>query len=101
MDRRASTVSGIVQGVGFRPFIHDLATRLGLRGFVRNRTGDVLIEREGEPQALDLFLAELTTRPPPLARIAGVEWSRGSPWSATGSADSRALMGSRSAAESS
>jgi len=79
LDRRSITVSGIVQGVGFRPFVYDLATRLGLHGFVRNRTGDVLIELEGESESLDGFLAELTTRPPPLARIEGVRWAPRSP----------------------
>ena len=79
MDRRTIAVSGIVQGIGFRPFVHDLATRLGLRGFVRNRTGDVLIEVEGEAPSLDRFLAELTTRPPPLARIDEVRWAPGRP----------------------
>ncbi len=59
MLRRAIDVSGIVQGVGFRPFVYDLATRLGLNGFVRNRTGGVLIEVEGEAHSLDRFLAEL------------------------------------------
>ncbi len=79
MDRRSIAVSGIVQGVGFRPFVYDLATRLGLHGFVRNRTGDVLIEVEGESRSLDRFLAELTTRPPPLARIDEVRWAPRSP----------------------
>ena len=79
MDRRSIAVSGIVQGVGFRPFVYDLATRLGLHGFVKNRTGDVLIELEGETPSLDRFLAELTTRPPPLARIDGVRWVSGMP----------------------
>jgi hydrogenase maturation protein HypF len=79
VDRRSITVSGIVQGVGFRPFVNDLAHRLDLAGFVKNRTGDVLIELEGESQSLDRFLDELTTRPPPLARIAGVEWVRDCP----------------------
>jgi hydrogenase maturation protein HypF len=69
VDRRAIAVTGIVQGVGFRPFVFDLATRLGLRGFVRNQTGGVLIEVEGESPSLDRFLAELTSRPPPLAKI--------------------------------
>src|SRR3954451_19073687 len=68
-DRRAITVSGIVQGVGFRPFVYNLASRLGLGGFVRNRTGVVLIEVEGESSSLDRFLAELVSPPPPLARI--------------------------------
>ncbi len=72
MPRRAITVNGIVQGVGFRPFIHELATRLGLGGSVRNESGGVYIEIEGEPTALDRFLAELTTQPPPLAQIAAV-----------------------------
>ena len=75
MDRRAIAVSGIVQGVGFRPFVYDLATRLGLNGFVRNETGGVLIEVEGESEALDRFVGELTSRPPPLARVDDVRWS--------------------------
>src|SRR5271170_5375494 len=74
MHRRAIDVSGIVQGVGFRPFIYDLATRLGLSGFVRNQTGGVLIEVEGETHSLDRFLAELKSKPPPLARIDEVSW---------------------------
>jgi hydrogenase maturation protein HypF len=69
MDRRAISVCGIVQGVGFRPFVYDLATRLGLAGFIRNQTDGVLIEVEGEANSLDLFLSELTSRPPPLAQI--------------------------------
>src|SRR5689334_14460906 len=79
MDRRVIAVSGIVQGVGFRPFVHELATRLGLGGSVRNRSGDVFIEVEGEAAALDRFLEELTTRPPPLARIDAVRVSAETP----------------------
>ncbi len=75
MDRHAIAVSGIVQGVGFRPFVYDLATRLGLNGFVRNETGGVLIEVEGELDSLERFFGELTSRPPPLARIDDVRWS--------------------------
>jgi hydrogenase maturation protein HypF len=75
MDRRAIAVSGIVQGVGFRPFVYDLATRHGLNGFVRNETGGVLIEVEGDSDSLDRFCGELTSGPPPLARIDGVRWS--------------------------
>src|SRR3954453_962545 len=69
MDRREIAVSGIVQGVGFRPFVFGLASRLGLRGSVRNRTGGVLIEVEGDGLSLDRFLAELVSHPPPLAQI--------------------------------
>jgi hydrogenase maturation protein HypF len=74
MNRRAIAVSGIVQGVGFRPFVYGLAARLGLGGFVRNETGVVRIEVEGDDVALDRFLDELATRPPVLARIERVRW---------------------------
>src|SRR5438128_57674 len=70
--RRALAVSGVVQGVGFRPFVHELAERLGLGGFVLNQAGGVWIEVEGEAEALDRFLTELTTRPPPLGRITAI-----------------------------
>jgi hydrogenase maturation protein HypF len=71
-ERRAITVQGVVQGVGFRPFVYGLATRLHLSGFVRNDAGALHIEIEGPPVALDEFLGTLTRRPPPLAKIAGV-----------------------------
>ena len=74
MERRAIEVRGIVQGVGFRPFVYNLAVRLRLGGFVRNQTGTLRIEIEGEPPELDRFLAELAERPPPLARIEHVSW---------------------------
>jgi len=74
MERRAITVRGIVQGVGFRPFVYNLAARLQLCGFVRNQTGSVLIEVEGEAAALEHFLAELGGRPPPLAQIDDLRW---------------------------
>ncbi len=67
-------VHGIVQGVGFRPFIFGLATRLRLGGFVKNQTGNVLIEVEGTPGSLDCFLAEIVDRPPPLAQIEHLSW---------------------------
>src|SRR5262245_59927732 len=69
MQRRGITVQGIVQGVGFRPFVHHLASRLNLRGFVSNQKGSVRIEVEGESQAVECFVRELVERPPPLARI--------------------------------
>jgi hydrogenase maturation protein HypF len=74
MERRAILVRGIVQGVGFRPFVYGLASRLQLRGFVKNQTGSVLIEVQGEPPSLDHFLAELSHRPPPLAQIEHLSW---------------------------
>lgn len=72
MERRAIDISGIVQGVGFRPFVHSLATRLRLAGFVTNRGGQVHIEVEGERGALECFERELTASAPPLARIESV-----------------------------
>lgn len=74
MERRAIIVHGIVQGVGFRPFVYNLAVRLRLGGFVRNQTGSVFIEVEGEPPDLERFLAELTDHPPPLAAVTHLSW---------------------------
>jgi hydrogenase maturation protein HypF len=79
MERRSIAVHGVVQGVGFRPFVYGLASRLGLQGFVKNQTGGVLIEVEGDGHALDTFLSELTARPPPLARIERLCWERQTP----------------------
>jgi hydrogenase maturation protein HypF len=62
-------VSGIVQGVGFRPFVHSLATRLGLGGMVWNDSRGVVIEIEGAPDQFDEFLRELQSETPPLAVI--------------------------------
>lgn len=62
-------VEGIVQGVGFRPFVYALANELGLGGFVGNDTAGVFAEVEGERTALDAFVAELRHRAPPLARV--------------------------------
>jgi hydrogenase maturation protein HypF len=71
--RRRIRVEGVVQGVGFRPFVHRLATELGLAGHVGNDTQGVLIEVEGAARALDQFEARLTSEAPPLARIFTVE----------------------------
>ncbi len=76
MERRAIVIRGIVQGVGFRPFVYGLAARMRLQGFVKNQTGSVLIEVEGEGPCLDEFLAEVATKPPPLAQIENVTWER-------------------------
>lgn len=73
-ERRSVAVCGIVQGVGFRPFVHRLAARDGLTGWVRNNADGVQIEVEGAAEALDRFLAALTAESPPLARIETIRW---------------------------
>jgi hydrogenase maturation protein HypF len=62
-------VEGIVQGVGFRPFVYSLATRLGLAGRVGNDVAGVFAEVEGSPAAVSEFLLSLRHDAPPLARI--------------------------------
>ncbi|HUE87654.1 MAG TPA: carbamoyltransferase HypF [Vicinamibacterales bacterium] len=73
MERRALAVRGIVQGVGFRPFIHSLASELSLTGFVRNVPQGVVIEIEGPVAALDQFEGALASRAPDLADIEACE----------------------------
>jgi len=67
-------VTGIVQGVGFRPFVYRLATRLGLTGFVRNM-GDagVQIVVAGEKKTIEAFIKALRSEKPPLSRIDGIK----------------------------
>ncbi len=65
-------VRGVVQGVGFRPFVYRLALEEGLAGFVGNDTGGVTIEIEGAEGRVKAFLARLQTETPPLARIDAV-----------------------------
>ena len=69
-------VQGIVQGVGFRPFVYTQALRLGLSGFVLNNTIGVVIEVEGEEQALARFQHALREEAPPLARIVAITCER-------------------------
>jgi hydrogenase maturation protein HypF len=66
---RRIVVEGVVQGVGFRPFIYALATRRRLAGWVRNTASGVEIEVEGPPDALEAFLGDLRGERPPLAHI--------------------------------
>ncbi|WP_424887069.1 carbamoyltransferase HypF [Streptomyces sp. XH2] len=66
---RAITVSGRVQGVGFRPFVHRLATRLGLDGWVLNAGGRVELIVAGPPPAVQALAERLRTEAPPLADI--------------------------------
>ncbi|MGH2718167.1 MAG: carbamoyltransferase HypF [Actinomycetota bacterium] len=73
-ERRVRVVvTGIVQGVGFRPFIYNLAVGLGLSGFVRNDPQGVTIEIEGPADSVGALLSELALRPPPLAQIESLQ----------------------------
>ncbi|WP_370329386.1 carbamoyltransferase HypF [Mycolicibacterium hippocampi] len=71
--RRRICVHGVVQGVGFRPFVYTSAAAAGLSGSVRNDSAGAVIEVEGEPADIDGFLDRLRAEPPPLAVIDAVE----------------------------
>ncbi len=62
-------IEGVVQGVGFRPFVYRLATQLGLTGWVRNTSRDVRLEVEGPHQSVQQFIHALQTESPSLSRI--------------------------------
>ncbi|HET7309298.1 MAG TPA: acylphosphatase, partial [Actinomycetota bacterium] len=76
---REIEVRGIVQGVGFRPFVWRLASGAGLTGRVRNRSGVVEIVVEGAAPALDDFCSALETQAPVLARVDSVTWREAAP----------------------
>lgn len=76
MDRRvrwAVRVEGVVQGVGFRPFVHGLAGRLGLAGHVGNDAAGVFAEVEGPHTEVAAFVDALKTEAPPLAVVDRVD----------------------------
>lgn len=66
-------VHGVVQGVGFRPFVYACAAAFGLSGSVRNDSSGAVIEVEGGADQIDDFLTRLRDRPPPLAVIESIE----------------------------
>ena len=70
--RQRVMVTGVVQGVGFRPFVHRIATELGLAGFVGNDSGAVFIEVQGRPARVAEWCRRLRAEAPPLARISAV-----------------------------
>ena len=69
--RKGVDVAGIVQGVGFRPFVYRLANECGLTGVISNTPAGVSIEVQGEAEAVEKFLERLPKEIPPLARITG------------------------------
>lgn len=73
------TVKGVVQGVGFRPFIYQLARKHSLCGWVLNTSGSVIIEVEGSPQSLAVFLKDIEENHPPQAHIIAITTETTSP----------------------
>jgi hydrogenase maturation protein HypF len=75
-SRRARVrVTGVVQGVGFRPYVYRLADELGLSGWVLNDSRGVMLEVEGPPAAVEAFLTRLAPEAPPLAVVDSVHSS--------------------------
>ena len=72
LQRRHLTISGIVQGVGFRPFVSNLAASLSLTGWVYNAGSQVEIEIEGPAPQLDVFEEALIKKAPPLCHIKNI-----------------------------
>jgi hydrogenase maturation protein HypF len=79
LTARAIRVKGVVQGVGFRPFVFRLAAAGTLTGWVLNAEDGVDIHLEGAEPALDAFVRELETQPPPAALIASIDVSPATP----------------------
>ena len=74
LEGRRIEIRGVVQGVGFRPWVYRLAHETGVAGRVRNDAGGVTIEAFGFDQALDDFLRRLESNPPPAAAIDALQW---------------------------
>ncbi len=77
--RQRFRLTGLVQGVGFRPFVHRLARELGLAGFVTNDAAGVVVEVEGPPPAVAVFARRLAADAPPAARVDAVARTRVAP----------------------
>ncbi len=81
---RRLRITGVVQGVGFRPFVHRLAVRHGLGGWVRNVGGEVEIAIEGPEPSMTAFLDAIRSEAPPLSRIESVAVEATAPQSVSG-----------------
>ena len=77
--RVRARVGGVVQGVGFRPYVFRLAEELGLGGWVLNDERGVELEAEGDPDAVERFLARLGPEAPPLATVDSVDAEEAEP----------------------
>ena len=73
MERLSLKIRGIVQGVGFRPFIHKLVGSYGLQGYIKNTSSGVELELEGERVELERFVRDVPEKAPKLAVIESVE----------------------------
>lgn len=71
--RRRLLVRGLVQGIGFRPYVYRLARSFNLTGFVRNTPTGSEIEIQGTPGSVDAFVTELPRQGPPLMRVSAVD----------------------------
>jgi hydrogenase maturation protein HypF len=67
-------IKGIVQGVGFRPFVYSTAKELNLTGWVRNSSAGVEIVASGKTDKLNLLIGKLESEPPPLSKIDHIQW---------------------------
>jgi hydrogenase maturation protein HypF len=84
LRRELLAVRGVVQGVGFRPFVYRLAAEEGIAGFIGNDTGGVTIAIEGPPERLEAFRRRLHAEAPPLSRIDSVTVQNAPPTGETG-----------------
>lgn len=75
-DRKLIDVNGIVQGVGFRPFIYGLAGKYNLRGYIANTSRGVEIDVEGDQANIENFITDITGCAPPLSVIEGISYRR-------------------------
>src|SRR5574344_928798 len=73
MESTKILVQGIVQGVGFRPFVYRVATELKLKGYVRNLGNVVEIVLQGEKKNIEQFLYDLENKKPPISKINSIK----------------------------
>ncbi|MFN3603852.1 MAG: carbamoyltransferase HypF [Leptonema sp. (in: bacteria)] len=69
LERKQIEIEGYVQGIGFRPFLFRLANKHNLTGFVKNISGKVYLEIQGDKQKIEKFISDINVKKPPLAKI--------------------------------
>ncbi len=93
LRRSRGAIKGIVQGVGFRPFVYQLARRFNLNGYVSNTPSGVILEVEGQDTQIEQFRKALLSSPPPLAHIASAQWTELPPLKERGFVIRKSQMG--------